>query len=244
MLDDDDDGHRDRRNRPEETGGDGDRDDAAPTGRVEPDGDGVCPCGGRSSDPLHRYYASGAYDEQVRAIVREASSRLLGAIERGQLPPNAVVVFDIDDTLLNSHPHKKVEHLRLTGRALVDPRGGVPRHEQRAFLPPIRATVDLHNELRRRGVRTVLLTGRYARHERHTMANLRAAGVDPTHDRVIFREPHEECIDASSYKQGRRAALAREGWVVVANLGDQVSDVVGDHSGMAFVLPNPQYVVT
>ena len=43
------------------------------------------------------------------------------------------------------------------------------------------------------------------------------------------------------YKSGARKAIEDQGYRIVANVGDQYSDLAGGHSGVAFKLPNPFY---
>jgi acid phosphatase len=40
-----------------------------------------------------------------------------------------------------------------------------------------------------------------------------------------------------------RAAIEDEGYTIVANVGDQPSDLEGGHAERAFLLPNPFYRV-
>jgi len=57
------------------------------------------------------------------------------------------------------------------------------------------------------------------------------------------RDESEVEMSASEYKSGRRAALEREGYAVVLNLGDQRSDLDGGHAERALLMPNPFYFV-
>jgi hypothetical protein len=43
------------------------------------------------------------------------------------------------------------------------------------------------------------------------------------------------------YKSGTRAYIESEGYDIVANFGDQFSDLSGGHADKAFKLPNPMY---
>jgi putative acid phosphatase of HAD superfamily subfamily IIIB len=45
----------------------------------------------------------------------------------------------------------------------------------------------------------------------------------------------------SLYKSGTRAHLESLGWDILANFGDQFSDLVGGFADKTFKLPNPNY---
>ena len=50
-------------------------------------------------------------------------------------------------------------------------------------------------------------------------------------------------MDAASYKNARRAELARE-FDIWVNFGDQDSDMAGENNGIKVKLPNPQYKIS
>ncbi len=45
------------------------------------------------------------------------------------------------------------------------------------------------------------------------------------------------------YKSGERAKIERRDYRIVANVGDQESDLQGGHADRAFKLPNPFYFI-
>ena len=46
---------------------------------------------------------------------------------------------------------------------------------------------------------------------------------------------------ASNHKIAARADIERRGFTIIANIGDQNSDLVGGYAEMTFKLPNPFY---
>lgn len=188
--------------------------------------------------------ATRAIDDRLRDL---ANARVAGArVRRGSRDPYAAIavpsepvplaVFDVDDTLLSSHPgrrHRFAAHL-LSAGARMPP----------AYLPPIDPVVRLYRSLRARGVRTAILTGRRSTNEAVTLDNLRWAGVDGW-DHAIFRAvgTPEQHMDAVDYKSRQRARLAAAGYRIVANVGDQHSDLHGGNSGVAVKLPNPMHTI-
>jgi hypothetical protein len=47
------------------------------------------------------------------------------------------------------------------------------------------------------------------------------------------------------YKTDERIAVEKEpeGYTIIANVGDQMSDINGDHGGCTFKVPNPFYFI-
>lgn len=46
---------------------------------------------------------------------------------------------------------------------------------------------------------------------------------------------------SATYEAGERAAIEAQGYTIVANVGDQESDLAGGRAERAFKLPNPFY---
>ncbi|AVK76794.1 Haloacid dehydrogenase [Pandoravirus macleodensis] len=213
---------------------------AAPMGLAAP----VAHDATRSQDPaaikaaVDAYMTSPAYEQFVEALCRDALRAVTDLMHR--LGPEqrrrAAAFFDVDDTLLSSHPdrrHRFATWLLSTGQRMPS-----------AYLPPLPPVVNLYNTLRSMGVRTVILTGRRSTNEAVTLNNLRWAGVDGW-DHAIFRAvgTPEQHIDAVEYKSRQRARLVAAGYVPVANIGDQHSDLNGGNSGVAVKLPNPMHTI-
>lgn len=71
--------------------------------------------------------------------------------------------------------------------------------------------------------------------------NLRQAGyADYVRlEMVSFDAPHY--ASAADFKAPRRAAIEAEGYRIIANVGDQPSDLAGGFAERTFLLPNPFY---
>jgi hypothetical protein len=96
--------------------------------------------------------------------------------------------------------------------------------------------------LLQRGYRIAFLTGRSHDVADITAANLKRVGYE-TYDVLITRSDSELNVTAAVYKTNRRAQLTQQGFNIVANFGDQWSDLVGDCSGFRVKLPNYIYLV-
>jgi acid phosphatase len=45
------------------------------------------------------------------------------------------------------------------------------------------------------------------------------------------------------YKTAERTKVEAEGYTIIANVGDQIGDLEGEHSGCTFKVPNPFYFI-
>ena len=52
-----------------------------------------------------------------------------------------------------------------------------------------------------------------------------------------------EGMPTADFKTGARQAIEADGYTIVANVGDQFSDLAGDHAERCFKLPNPFYFI-
>ena len=83
----------------------------------------------------------------------------------------------------------------------------------------------------------VIATGRYVDQADDTKAVLKRVGYDGW-DAIYFQERDNKQV--ASYKQSLRCRYQKQGFAVV-NIGDQLSDLVGQCQDLTLQLPNPFY---
>jgi acid phosphatase len=72
---------------------------------------------------------------------------------------------------------------------------------------------------------------------RVTIENLEREGY---HDWAgLTLKPAGSTLTTVAYKSGARAAIEEQGYRIIANIGDQYSDLAGGHADRAFKVPNP-----
>lgn len=77
-----------------------------------------------------------------------------------------------------------------------------------------------------------------------TVENLRKAGFMGVTQDHLFMRPKDSNGPVSDYKTKVRIAIENGGQVtIIANVGDQESDLIGGHADRAFKLPNPFYLI-
>jgi len=88
----------------------------------------------------------------------------------------------------------------------------------------------------------LFITGRPEDQRAATERNLRQAGYDGF-ERLSMVPPGAKFASAADFKTGIRAGIATQGYTIIANIGDQPSDLLGGYAERIFLLPNPFYRV-
>src|SRR4029079_18129927 len=90
-------------------------------------------------------------------------------------------------------------------------------------------------------VAVFFLTGRPERLRAATERNLRAAGYEWTG--VLLRADDLFTKSAAEFKAPERRKLVEQGYTIIVNIGDQMSDLDGGYAERTYKLPNPFYFV-
>ena len=195
-------------------------------------------CAGSPSEPrnlsalkaeLREYQRSGAYLADVAAVCRQAEAWVhRRAADGGRL----AVVVDLDETLWSNWPYFEAQDFGYVPAAWA-------RWVEEARAPALAPVAALVRTLTARGVTVVFLTARAERERAATLRNLRALHL--AEGNRLICQPDEDRRSNAAFKAAARAELWAEGWTLIANLGDQESDLAGGGAERAFKLPNPFY---
>jgi acid phosphatase len=108
--------------------------------------------------------------------------------------------------------------------------------------PALPETLRLFNKLIALGIKPVFVTGRAEDQRVITVANLRRQGYSGW--MKLLLRPAGFRVTAIAFKSGERKKLEDVGYVIVGNIGDQWSDILGAPEGArTFKLPNPMYYI-
>ncbi len=183
-------------------------------------------------EQLRAYVASGRYEREIAAVAADAAAWIRQRAAATQPRERLAVVFDLDETLFFNWPHIERNDF-----------GYVPEVWQRwvdeARAAPIPAVIEVYRLAQRLGCAIILITGRPERDRAATERNLRAIGC--TGYVALICKPDGERGTAAVFKAAARARMAGEGWTILANIGDQESDLTGGGAERTFKLPNPFY---
>lgn len=182
---------------------------------------------------IRAYVDSGKYQEDIAAVAAEAQAWVEERVAKRKAGERLAIVFDLDETLLSNW-----SHMRSVGLGYVPSAWTAWVAEGRAA--PIEPVREIYRAARRLGVEVIFLSGRHERDRAGTEKNLRAIGCDDYAG--LFCKPEASKETSAAFKTAARAKLEAEGRVIIANVGDQESDLAGGHAEKTFKLPNPFYV--
>ena len=187
------------------------------------------------------YVDSGRYDAEVAVVAEQARAFLESRVPRsGKL----AIVLDIDETALSNLPSLRANDWGFIVPGPCDlPRGpcGLLAWIGMARAEPIRPVLALARLARERGVGVFFLTGRPERVREATERNLRAAGYEWTG--VLLKLDALNVRSAVEFKAPERKQLMDQGYTVIVNVGDQMSDLEGGFAERRYKLPNPFYFI-
>jgi len=194
---------------------------------------------------LHTFNPDGAYAHEVEGIATKAGKYLANHHKH---TVGKAVLFDIDDTTLNTYNYEIYSNFvynPTTNAAFVNA----------AAFPAVPGMVNLEQKALAKGYAVFFLTGRPADattgQTAGTLTNLTSAGytVDPTHvylkDKTGARQPWllscAPTCTTTQYKSLTRQHIESLGYDIVANFGDQFSDLNGGFADRTYKIPNPMY---
>lgn len=185
------------------------------------------------------YVATGEYGREVATVAAEANQYLVRRIPKG-IPKNVkradklAIVFDIDETTLSNLRHMQANdygYLPKVWNAWVN-------EGQATAIYPVQA---VYNTAVNGKIHIFFITGRGPEGAAATERNLRQVGYETW--TKIFYKPEDFAESTKAFKIDTRRKLAAEGYLIIANIGDQNSDLVGGYGERTFKLPNPFYIV-
>jgi predicted secreted acid phosphatase len=186
-----------------------------------------------------QYHDSGAY---AAALAEVSAQAMVYIANRAPTANRPAVVFDIDETALSNWEAVKANDFGRFINGSCELPGPCPWRswDLLARATVIQPTLDTYNTARSLGAAVFFITGRDDGQRAATEQNLRNAGyTDWT--RLIMAPVGATYASAADFKAPQRAAIEGEGYTIIANIGDQPSDLNGGHAEQTFLLPDPFY---
>jgi predicted secreted acid phosphatase len=187
------------------------------------------------------------YITQVSKLTRKWTKKLVpscrSAARKHQRP---AVVFDVDDTTLWTYDMEDGAMGFAFDPALQN------TWVQGKRFPAVPSMVKLEKKVKKAGCKVVGLTGRSKSQGKATLKNLKKVGYKGFTKRNFFFKPNAgkkfprylgcQACTTVQYKAGTRKHLEQARHLhILANLGDQFSDLKGGHAKKKIKLPNPTY---
>jgi len=214
-------------------------------------------------DPLGTgtFGANSNYAKEAKSVAA-AGTRWISATHHPRTAKKTkAILLDVDDTALATWNYE------IASNWAYNPATNATYVLEQKF-PAVPGMVDLVKTAEREGYAVFFLTGRGAAQEQATLGNLTADGVGvdagfpkptalPNGEDGLFTkpavadypaylktacaaDPNGSCTTIH-YKSATRAHIESLGYDIVANFGDQYSDLKGGYADRTFKLPNPNY---
>jgi acid phosphatase len=201
------------------------------------------------------YYRCAHYDTEVAAIYSEAQRWVQMRAPQVSKP---AIVLDIDETSLSNWTRIKRDDFAYipNGSCDLSKQGeacGDIAWQQSGLAPALPPALDLVKFAKCSSqpagttctrVAVFFVTGRTqsAEAQKWTETNLTNAGYRDW-DGLYMRDPASHGQPVSEHKIKARIDIESKGFTIIANIGDQESDLVGDHAERKFKVPNPFYFI-
>jgi predicted secreted acid phosphatase len=191
----------------------------------------------KTADQINTYYSSGLWRKAVKKQVNRAKGYIIKRTEGRHKAKKPALVLDIDETSLNNYPCLKAN-------------GGIPYSAGpyascvvKYDAPRVNPVHSLFIFAKQHGVKVFFITARPEQIKDGTLKNLRSAGYKGKYE--LFLQPADYTQDSKvPYKSGARKQIQDRGFHIIANVGDQQSDLKGGYSERTFKLPNPIYLTS
>lgn len=180
---------------------------------------------------LKAYIDDGRYEADIAKVAAQAKAWIEQRARQGD--GKLAVVFDIDETLISNLPHMRKMDFGyvppLWDQWVADAEG-----------PAIESVREVYRTAREHGVAVFFMTGRKTTDGPGTTKNLAAEGLDDYVD--LFLKPNDYLGPTQAFKTAMRKKITEDGYTIIANVGDQHSDLDGGYAERTFKLPNPFYI--
>lgn len=169
-----------------------------------------------------------AYKQEFSQAIKDAKA----AIQKHAGEKNLAIVSDIDETMLDNRAffEKNPEfHWKEFDKWVNE-----------AKAPSLKHTTSMLESARKKGIAIFLITGRMELLRAGTIANLVNNNI--AYDGLYMR-PDGNKAPAEEIKTAYRKKIEDMGFKIILNIGDQYSDLAGDHSEDCEKLPNKLYFI-
>jgi predicted secreted acid phosphatase len=192
---------------------------------------------GKSATEINAFYDSGAWNRAVKKQATKAKAYLVKRTHGKHKAKKPALVLDIDETSVDNYP------------CLADG-GGIPYDAVvyagcvvKYDAPAIKPILSLFKRAKELKVKVFFITGRPEAIRAGTIDNLKAAGFKGKYG-LILQPPDYTGESRVPYKSGARKQIQKRGFTIIANVGDQQSDLKGGYSERTYKLPNPIYLTS
>lgn len=184
----------------------------------------------QTPEQIRAYKDSGAYDRALAKTYASATSYVKAQLKKH--PKKPAVVLDIDETAMSNYACLDAVDFDLIGLAQC-----VAGNKSVAIKPAL----AFYRAVRAKKVSVFFVTGAPEGLCDGRRGNLAAQGFSGKLA-LTCRPSDDKNESLVPYKSGARKAIAKRGFTILANVGDQQSDLKGGYARKTFKLVNPIYI--
>ena len=188
-----------------------------------------------------REYHTAAYMRDLADVIADAQSHVA---QRAANVSRPALVLDVDETALSNWAHMQADDFGYFPGGSCErlPKGpcGYNAWVHKHAAPAIAPTLALFDTAKTKAVAVFFVTGRDAGMRKATIRNLHVAGYRGWSG-LVTRAADDTRRPVGEYKAEARARIEAQGFTIIANVGDQDSDLAGGYAECGFKLPNPFY---
>ena len=159
-------------------------------------------------------------------------------IKRCDIKDNSAIIFDIDEVCLCNIMYECNEFKEL--HVFFSEKYGNEFTFDSNYNPLIPVFLKFYKELLEMKLNIFFITGRKEIFRDLTISNLDKVDIN-RYCGIYFRPNDEENV--VSFKSQCRKQIYELGYTILACVGDQISDLVGNNTGQCFLIYNPYYKI-
>jgi len=180
---------------------------------------------------IQDYYESGMHDQEMQSVLDHAWKKL----ETIRPSENSLVIIDIDETALSNYEYFKKNNWQKDSEQNF---ANWKATKQATAIAPMLA---FYKKLVSHGFKIMFISSRGQELQQKTHEHLVEQGYDIFED-ILLRSPEKQkqlfsANAFSSFKTKKRNELIKQGYEIVACVGDQWSDLQGNNTGLKIKVP-------
>jgi len=181
---------------------------------------------------VKEYVVTKQYDADLATVAASANDWVAARARSGAAKP--AIVFDIDETTLSNLDHMQQFDWGYQPEAWSK----WVMTSKAPAIPPLR---EVYQTAQANNVTVFFITGRRQSEKEATARNLRTQGMGDFEALLVRSD--ESKVPVGPFKAAERKKITEQGYTIIANIGDQQSDLDGGYAERTFKLPNPFYLI-
>jgi predicted secreted acid phosphatase len=192
------------------------------------------------------YKCFGAYERDIKKALLEAQAYVTQRKARADPNENLAVVLDIDETSVSNWKNLAANDFGFfsKGDCTLAPNEpcGFDKWIELQLPDVIQPTLDLFNLAKSKDIKIFFISARREDQRAATIKHLNGAGYKDW-DGLTLKQPTDSPSVAIFKTTSRENIENGGGYIIIANVGDQDSDLAGGHAERTFKVPNPFYFI-